>query len=170
MRIENDAADRGLDELPFHVHGLGVRHVLIVICGGEVDHLTGEAQTDGSQQFDFAGLERQDDVFSGAEDAAFALGARLRLRQIVDAQNHVLRRDRQRQTVRGRKDVARAQHQHRGFHLRFGRKGNVHGHLVAVEVRVERGANERVDANGLAFHQRRFERLNAEAVQRGSAV
>jgi len=29
------------------------------------------------------------------------------------------------------------------FDLRFGRKRDVHGHLVAVEVRIERGADER---------------------------
>ena len=46
----------------------------------------------------------------------------------------------------------------------------MHGHLVAVKVRVERGADERVDANGLAFDEHRFERLDAEAVQRRSAV
>ena len=46
----------------------------------------------------------------------------------------------------------------------------MHGHLVAVEVRVERGADERVNADGLAFDQRRFERLNAEAVKGWSAV
>jgi len=54
--------------------------------------------------------------------------------------------------------------------LGFGRKRNVHGHLVAVKVRVERGADERVNSNGLAFDENRFERLNAEAVERGSAV
>ena len=72
--------------------------------------------------------------------------------------------------VRGREDIVRAEHQHRGFDLRFGRKRNVHGHLVAVEVRVERGANQRVNADGFSFHQHRLERLNAQAVKRGSAV
>ena len=56
------------------------------------------------------------------------------------------------------------------FDLRFGRQRNVHRHLVAVEVRVERRADQRVDADGLAFDQHRLERLNAEAVQRRSAV
>src|SRR5713226_7776747 len=46
----------------------------------------------------------------------------------------------------------------------------MHGHLVAVKVRVERSADERMDANGLAFDEHWFECLNAEAVQRGSAV
>ena len=105
-----------------------------------------------------------------AERAAFALGAGLGLGQVVDAEDHVLRRHGERQAVGRRKNVVRAEHQHRGFHLRFGRKRNVHGHLVAVEVRVERGADERMDANGLAFDEHGLERLNAEAVQRRSAV
>ena len=46
----------------------------------------------------------------------------------------------------------------------------MHGHLVTVEVRVERGTDERVDADGFAFDENRLERLNAEAVQRRSAV
>ena len=46
----------------------------------------------------------------------------------------------------------------------------MHGHLITVEVRVERGADERVNANGLAFHQHRLERLDAQAVERRRAV
>jgi len=38
----------------------------------------------------------------------------------------------------------------------------VHGHLVAVKVRVECGADQGVDADGLAFDEHRFERLNAK--------
>ncbi|CAM5366019.1 hypothetical protein SGRIM128S_00572 [Streptomyces griseomycini] len=44
----------------------------------------------------------------------------------------------------------------------------MHGHLVTVEVRVERGADERVDLDGLALDQLRLERLDAEAVQGGA--
>ncbi len=46
----------------------------------------------------------------------------------------------------------------------------MHRHLVAVKIRVERGANQRVNADGLALHQHRFERLDAQPVQRRSAV
>lgn len=46
----------------------------------------------------------------------------------------------------------------------------MYGHLVAVEVRVERGADERVDLDGLALDQLRLEGLDAEAVQGGRAV
>ncbi len=43
-------------------------------------------------------------------------------------------------------------------------------HLVAVEIGVERGASQRVQLNGLAFHQHGFESLNAETMQRRSAI
>ncbi len=46
----------------------------------------------------------------------------------------------------------------------------MHGHLVTVEVRVERGADERVDLDGLALDQLRLEGLDAEAVQGGRTV
>ena len=169
-RIENHAADSGLNELTLHLDGLGVRHVLIVIGSGEVNHFAAVTQADRSEQLHFAGFEREDDFVGLTEDAAFALGAGLGLGQVIDAENHVLRRNGQRQTVRGRQNVARAEHEHGRFDLGFRRKRNVHGHLVAVKVRVERGADERVNADGLAFDENRFERLNAKAVQRGSAV
>ncbi len=44
------------------------------------------------------------------------------------------------------------------------------GHLVTVEVGVERGADQRMQLDGLAFDQHRLERLDAQAVQRRRAV
>ncbi len=46
----------------------------------------------------------------------------------------------------------------------------MHGHLVAVEIGVERGADQRVQLDRLALDQHRLERLNAEAMQRRRAV
>ena len=46
----------------------------------------------------------------------------------------------------------------------------MHGHLVAVEVGVERLADERVDLDRLAVDEDRLEGLDAEAVQRRGAV
>ena len=168
--VKNHAADRGVDELALHHHGLGVRHVLIVVGGGEINHFTVVAETNRREQFDFAGFERQDDFFGHTERAAFALGSGLALGQIVDAEHHVLRRHGQRQAVGRRQNVVGGKHQDRGFHLRFGRERNVHGHLVAVEIGVERRADQRVDANGFAFDQHRLKRLNAQAVKRRGAV
>src|SRR4029077_14409867 len=170
VRIENDAPDGRLDELALHFHGHGVRHVLVVVRGGEVDDFAGVTQTNRRKQLDFAGFQGKDDFVGGAENAAFALGSGLVLGQIVDAEDHVLRRHGQRQAVCRRQNVARAEHEHGGFDLRLGRKRDVHGHLVAVEVRVERGCNERMNAGGFAFDKNRLESLNAEAVKRRSAV
>ena len=72
--------------------------------------------------------------------------------------------------MRGRQNVAGAEHEHGRFHLGFRRKRNVHGHLVSVEVRVEGGADERVNPDGFSFDECRLEGLDAEAMQRGSAV
>jgi len=46
----------------------------------------------------------------------------------------------------------------------------MYGHLVAVEVGVERRADHRMDPDRLAFHQHRLERLDAEAMQRRGPV
>ena len=70
----------------------------------------------------------------------------------------------------GERMLLRAEHQHRSLDLRLRRERNVHGHLVAVEIGVERGANQRMDADGLAFDQHGLEGLNAQPVQRGSAI
>src|SRR5215472_15577887 len=119
VRIENYAPDGGLDELALHLHRLSVRYVLVVISGGEVDDFTCVAQANRGEQLHFARFQREDHILSGAEDTPLALGAGLVLGQVVDAENHVLRRDGQRQTVRGRKNVARAEHQNRRLDLRL---------------------------------------------------
>ena len=46
----------------------------------------------------------------------------------------------------------------------------MHGHLVAVEVGVERGTHQRMYLDGIAFDQHWHERLDSQAVQRGSPV
>ena len=71
---------------------------------------------------------------------------------------------------REREHVVRGQHQGARFHLRFERQRDVHSHLVAVEVGVERGAHQRMQLDGLAFDQHRLESLDAQAVQGRGAV
>ena len=46
----------------------------------------------------------------------------------------------------------------------------MHGHLVAVEVRVEGRADQRVQLDGLAFDQHGLERLDTQPVQGRGAV
>ena len=94
----------------------------------------------------------------------------LAMRQVVAAEDEVLRRHRERPAVRRRQDVVRREHQDLALDLRLGRQRHVHGHLVAVEVGVERRADQRMDLDRLALDQHRLERLDAEAVQRRRAV
>ena len=91
-------------------------------------------------------------------------------RHVVEAEHDVLRRHDDRIAVGGRQDVVRRHHQRARFELRLERQRHVHGHLVAVEVGVERRADERVQLDRLAFDQHRLERLDAQAVQRRRAV
>ena len=59
---------------------------------------------------------------------------------------------------------------HARLELRFERQRHVHGHLVAVEVGVERRADERMQLDRLALDQHRLEGLNAESMQGRRAV
>ncbi len=92
------------------------------------------------------------------------------IRQIVDADDHVLARDGDGLAVRRREDVVGREHQGARLGLRLPAERKMHGHLVAVEVGVERGADERMDLDGLALDEQGLEGLDAEAVQRGRAV
>jgi hypothetical protein len=91
-------------------------------------------------------------------------------RHVVEPEHDVLRRVDDRLAARGREDVVRAHHEHARLHLRLDRQRHVHGHLVAVEVGVERRADERVELDGLALDEHRLEGLDAEAVERRRAV
>ena len=46
----------------------------------------------------------------------------------------------------------------------------MHRHLVAVEVRIKGGADQRMQLDRLSFNERRLKRLNAQPVQGGCAV
>ena len=90
--------------------------------------------------------------------------------QIVGTQNHVLRRHSHRTSVGRLEQVVGRQHQEAGLRLRFGGKRHVHSHLVAVEVRVVSGTDQRMQLQGAAFHQHRLKRLDAQSVQRRRTV
>ncbi|MPM89264.1 hypothetical protein SDC9_136372 [bioreactor metagenome] len=70
----------------------------------------------------------------------------------------------------GLEDVVGCQHQEASFRLGFHGKGHMHGHLVAVKVRVERGTHQGVQFDGAALHQNGLKCLNAQAVQGRRAV
>src|SRR5262245_52671191 len=92
------------------------------------------------------------------------------LSDVIATQRDVLTWRGDRSTAGGRENVVRSEHQHARFQLRFDGQRNVHCHLVAVEVGVVRGANERVNTNGLTLNQLRFKRLNRETMQSRSTI
>ena len=114
--------------------------------------------------------ERVLDLADVVEHHALARLLLALLAQVIETKHDVLRRHDDRLAVGGRQDVVGRHHQHARFQLRFERQRNVHGHLVAVEVGVEGGADQRMQLDRLAFDQHGLERLDAEAVQRRCAV
>src|SRR5215469_1341948 len=92
------------------------------------------------------------------------------LRYVIASQSYVLTRRGDRFTARRRENIVWSEHQHSRFQLRLDRQRHVHCHLVAVEVGVVSGANERVNTNRFTLDQLRFKRLNREAVQSRSTI
>src|SRR5918996_4871187 len=92
------------------------------------------------------------------------------LSYVVATERYVLTWRGDRFTARWRENIIRREHQHARFQLRFDRQWHVHCHLVAVEVGVVSGANERMNANGFTLDQLRFKRLNRETVQSRSTI
>ena len=128
-------------------------------------------------QLDLVQVERDLDLVHVAEGAERALRAGrdrvdvlVAVGQVVEADHHVLRRRRERTAVRGGQDVVRRQHQDARLGLGLDGQRQVDCHLVAVEVGVERVADERMDLDRLAIDQHGLEGLDAEAMQRRCAV
>src|SRR5262249_19046760 len=62
-------------------------------------------------------------------------------------------------TVGRAEDVVGGHHEHGRFDLGLDGQRQVDGHLVAIEVGIESLADQRMDADGVAFDEHRFERL-----------
>ena len=121
-------------------------------------------------QADDASVERVARFAHRAQDHALARLLVAHDRQVVETQHDVLARHDDGRAVGRMQDVVGRHHEDARLELRLQRQGHVHSHLIAVEVGVEGGAHERMQLDRLALDQRRLERLDAEAVQRGRAV
>jgi len=121
-------------------------------------------------QRDKAIIERLLDFSEVTEDHAVADFFSPIKRQVVEAQDDILRRHDDWLAVGRRQDVVGRHHQYAAFQLGLKAQRHVDSHLVAIEVSVERGANQRVKLDRLAFNQFWFEGLDTEAVQRRRAV
>src|SRR5207237_10449625 len=54
--------------------------------------------------------------------------------------------------------------------LRVDRERHIHGHLIAVQIRIVRGADQRMDADGFAFDQLRLKSLDRQPMQGRRAI
>ena len=91
-------------------------------------------------------------------------------RQVIASHHDVLRRRDDRIAVGGTEDVMGGHHQRGRLDLRFDGQRKMNGHLVAVEIRIEALAGQRMQADRVSFHQNRLKRLNADTMKRGSTV
>jgi len=113
---------------------------------------------------------RQAQLIRIAERLTRALCVRIDDRQIVATQNHVLGRPDDRLARRRFEQVDGTEHEIFGFlHCLIG-QGHMDSHLIAVEVSVERRANERVNLNRTTVDQDHLKGLDAQAVKRRRAV
>ena len=103
-------------------------------------------------------------------DGAFAGNTFSLVGQVIDTQHHILGRNHDRFARSRRQNVVGRHHQHAGFQLSLNRQRNVNGHLVTVEVGVERGTNQRMQMDSFTFDQNWFKSLNTQTVQRRSTV
>ena len=136
----------------------------------QVDEIALPAKADLRLRFDDAGIESEQNVVDRVESLVLALQLIAGERQVVAAENDVLRRNGDRLAACRREQVVRRKHQNARLDLRLGRQRNVNRHLVAVKVGVERRADERMDLDRLTLDKHRLESLDAETVKRRSTV
>ncbi|SCJ53769.1 Uncharacterised protein [uncultured Ruminococcus sp.] len=122
--------------------------------------VAGNADLDDRFDIDSLGIIRQHDFIVIREHLAFAQGSRFNKGQVISTKHHILRRYGNRLAVLRRQNVVCRKHERSRFSLGFYGQGQMAGHLVAVEVGVEGGADQRMQLNGPAFPKNRFEGLN----------
>ena len=130
----------------------------------------GNTHLDERVDVDVVQVVRHGRFGDAAEDLAFTDRAGANGREVVQTDDHVLGRNRNRSAVRGLEDVVRGEHEDARFGLGLNRQRKVNRHLVAVKVGVERCTDERVKLNRFTFDELRFECLNSEAVKRRCTV
>ena len=153
--VEEDAADSRLLE---HAHGVAL---LVQVVDQTLHH---------GVQIGTLLVVGDDRLLGTVEDLSLTLDTLAGLGDVVQTEDHVLRRHGDRRAVRGVEHVVRTEHQQ--LRLQDGgiAQRQVHGHLVTVEVGVEGRTCQRVQLHGLALDELRLEGLDTQTVQRRGAV
>ncbi len=147
--VEDEPADRTVDDL-------GDSSVALLL--GDTDFNLGVKR-------DIVLVVRHHRLIDIAEALTLAGFAVLDHRQVIGAEDHVLCRDSNRHTIGGLEEVVCREHEEAGFGLCLGRKREVDSHLVAVEVRIERGTDERMELNGTTLYEYRLKCLDTESME-----
>ena len=163
------AVDRFVEDRPAHRRTDDLRAGLVLTLAVD-GHGRWHAQLDHRLQVDHTDVVGELGVVEIGERLVLAAGALPRSGEVVDTQHHVQRRGDDRVAIGRLEQVVDAQHLFARFAL--GRRGqrHVNGHLVAVEVGIERRTHQRMDLDRAALDQYRLERLDTQAVQRRGAV
>ena len=135
----------------------------LAVGGGQ--HELGHAVLDRGVDVDVAEFVRRRQFVDITEHPAGTLGVLHEIGEVVRTDDHVLRGRDQRAAVSRAEHVVGAEHEHTCLGLRLSGQRQMDRHLVAVEVGVKSGADQRVQVDRLALDQHRLERLDAETVQ-----
>ena len=152
--IHDDTTDRGL----YHV-----------LAGLAVDDVVNQ-HLDLCMQVALAFVVGDDSFLRTIEGKALTLGTRTYLRDIVQSQHHILRRNGDRGTIGRVQDVVALKHQNLCLQNGLVGQGKVDSHLVTVEVGIERGTSQRVQLDSLTLDELGLEGLNTQTVQRRCTV
>src|SRR5690606_9829190 len=92
------------------------------------------------------------------------------LTHIIQAQNHILRRQCDRRPILGIEHIVSRQHQYLCFQNCSLTQRNVNSHLVTIKVGVERSTYQRVQLDGFSFYQFGLESLYRKPVKCRSPI
>ena len=153
--VGNDAAYRSLDH---------------ALANGAVLELVVYDNEDRSVYVDTLLIVGNDGFLGTVELQAAALCAGTQLGDVVQTEHHILRGNGDRSAVGRVQDVVRLEHQYLSLQDCLVAQRQMHGHLVAVEVGIERRTCQGMQLDGLALNHLGLEGLNAETVQRRGTV
>ena len=153
--ISNDTTNRGL------YHALAKGSILKLV----VDH-----HKYWSMYIDALFIVCNDGFLGTIELQTCTLCARTKLGDIVQTEHHVLRRNGDRCTVGRVQNIVRLKHQNLSLKDCLIAQRQMHSHLVAVEVGIERRTSQRMKLNCLTLNHLWLESLNTETVKCRSTV
>ena len=113
----------------------------------------------------FSTIERQTFTFYWVFSGCLTLFG-----DVVQSQDHILRRNGNRCTICRVQNVVRCQHQQLSFRYSCVAQRHVNRHLVTIKIRVKTRTNQWVQLNSLALNQLRLESLDTQSVKRRSTV